>query len=281
MVEGMGTPAPDGGLIESGALARLREFSEALGRGDTQAALAAARDACLAEPNRQGYLGHLKPDGVLILHLSNRNLDLNGPAQAVAKAAGGVALIQHFRPTPDQDRGGWPSPEDAVIIGKSAPPWSRLCTIPAGGCQIGYGAALDRRLHQPVRGPLATADAEIRSQQRRLDRDFHADDRLGRKALFAAGEAHTLGGGGLDADRSMGSPSSSAIRARMASRCGLILGRSQMSVRSALITWPPLACASSTAWRRNRSEDAPFHFGSAAGSAVRCRPRRWRPARRR
>ena len=67
----------------------------------------------------QGYLGHLKPDGVLILHLSNRNLDLNGPAQAVAKAAGGVALIQHFRPTPDQDRGGWPSPEDAVIIGKS------------------------------------------------------------------------------------------------------------------------------------------------------------------
>ncbi|MFI4966116.1 MAG: spermidine synthase, partial [Caulobacterales bacterium] len=42
----------------------------------------------------RGYLTHLKPDGVLILHLSNRNLDLNGPAQAVARAAGGVALIQ-------------------------------------------------------------------------------------------------------------------------------------------------------------------------------------------
>jgi SAM-dependent methyltransferase len=67
----------------------------------------------------RGYLTHLKPDGVLILHLSNRNLDLNGPAQAVARAAGGVALIQHYRPTPRQDLGGWPSPEDAVIIARS------------------------------------------------------------------------------------------------------------------------------------------------------------------
>jgi SAM-dependent methyltransferase len=67
----------------------------------------------------QGYLTHLKPDGVLILHLSNRNLELNGPAQAVAKAAGGVALIQHYRPGPTQDLGGWPSPEDAVIVARS------------------------------------------------------------------------------------------------------------------------------------------------------------------
>jgi SAM-dependent methyltransferase len=67
----------------------------------------------------RGYLTHLKPDGVLILHLSNRNLDLNGPAQAVAKAAGGVALIQHYRPKPGADLGGWPSPEDAVIVARS------------------------------------------------------------------------------------------------------------------------------------------------------------------
>ena len=67
----------------------------------------------------RGYLTKLKPDGVLILHLSNRNLDLNGAAQAVAKAAGGVALIQHYRPKEGQDRGGWPSPEDAVIIARS------------------------------------------------------------------------------------------------------------------------------------------------------------------
>jgi SAM-dependent methyltransferase len=67
----------------------------------------------------RGYLTHLKPDGVLILHLSNRNLDLDGPAEAVAQAAGGVALVQHFRPKPGQDLAGWPSPEDAVIVARS------------------------------------------------------------------------------------------------------------------------------------------------------------------
>jgi SAM-dependent methyltransferase len=67
----------------------------------------------------KGYLGKLKPDGVLILHLSNRNLDLNGPAQAVARAAGGVSLIQHYRPAPGQDLAGWPSAEDAVIVARS------------------------------------------------------------------------------------------------------------------------------------------------------------------
>ncbi len=67
----------------------------------------------------RGYLTHIKPDGVLILHLSNRNLDLNGPAQAVAKAAGGVALIQHYRPDRNADRAGWPSAEDAVIVARS------------------------------------------------------------------------------------------------------------------------------------------------------------------
>jgi SAM-dependent methyltransferase len=73
----------------------------------------------LTEQAVRGYLTHMKPDGVLILHLSNRNLDLNGPAQAVAKAVGGVALIQHYRPAAGVDLAGWPSPEDAVIIGRS------------------------------------------------------------------------------------------------------------------------------------------------------------------
>jgi hypothetical protein len=40
----------------------------------------------------KGYLTKLKPDGVLILH---------------------------FRPKPDEDRAGWPSPEDAVIVARS------------------------------------------------------------------------------------------------------------------------------------------------------------------
>lgn len=65
----------------------------------------------------KGYLTKLKPDGVLILHLSNRNLDLLGPAAAVAKAAGGYAAVQQYRPldTPEA-RGAWESPEDAIIV---------------------------------------------------------------------------------------------------------------------------------------------------------------------
>lgn len=66
-----------------------------------------------------GYLGHLKPDGVLILHLSNRHLELNGPAQAAALAAGGVALLQQNRVQPGRG-GDWESDEDAVIVGRSA-----------------------------------------------------------------------------------------------------------------------------------------------------------------
>jgi len=67
----------------------------------------------------RGYLTHVKADGVLILHLSNRNLDLKAPAQAVAKAAGGVAMIQEYRPDAAV-RAQWASAEDAVIVGRSA-----------------------------------------------------------------------------------------------------------------------------------------------------------------
>jgi len=64
----------------------------------------------------RGYLSKLKPDGVVILHLSNRNLELNGPAQAVAKAAGGYALIQTYEAP---RTGDWDSSEDAVVIGRT------------------------------------------------------------------------------------------------------------------------------------------------------------------
>lgn len=66
----------------------------------------------------QGYLARIKPDGVIVLHLSNRNLDLMGPAQAVARAAGGRALVQGYRP--DQSaQGSWESAEDVVIVARS------------------------------------------------------------------------------------------------------------------------------------------------------------------
>ncbi|MGA0607154.1 spermidine synthase [Phenylobacterium sp. VNQ135] len=66
----------------------------------------------------RGYLQQLKPDGVIILHLSNRNLDLLGPAQAVARAAGGRALKQTYRPAKDP-QGSWESAEDAVIVARN------------------------------------------------------------------------------------------------------------------------------------------------------------------
>lgn len=66
----------------------------------------------------RAYLTHIKPDGVLILHLSNRNLDLNAPAMAVAKAAGGYALLQEHR-APSNSPSMWESAEDALIIARS------------------------------------------------------------------------------------------------------------------------------------------------------------------
>lgn len=66
----------------------------------------------------KGYLTKLKPDGVLVLHLSNRNLELRGPAMAVAKAAGGYALLQRHRKA-DSSPNYWESGEDVLIIGRS------------------------------------------------------------------------------------------------------------------------------------------------------------------
>ncbi len=59
-IDGLGnaTTAKQGALAstrtnaDQASLATLRDFSDALRRGDSQAALAAARDACLAEPKR-------------------------------------------------------------------------------------------------------------------------------------------------------------------------------------------------------------------------------------
>ncbi|WP_374470540.1 spermidine synthase [Phenylobacterium sp.] len=65
----------------------------------------------------RGYLRKLKPDGVLILHLSNRNLELLGPAQAVVRAAGGHGYLQKRRVI-----GGdafWEADEDAIVVGRT------------------------------------------------------------------------------------------------------------------------------------------------------------------
>jgi hypothetical protein len=65
------------------------------------------------------YLAKIKPDGVIILHLSNRNLELDGPAQAVALAAGGHALLQVHHADPALPN-MWESSEDAVIVARTS-----------------------------------------------------------------------------------------------------------------------------------------------------------------
>ncbi len=64
------------------------------------------------------YLAKIKPDGVVILHLSNRNLELDGPAQAVALAAGGYAMLQVHYADPHLPE-MWESSEDAVIVART------------------------------------------------------------------------------------------------------------------------------------------------------------------
>ena len=65
----------------------------------------------------RGYLSRIKPDGVLILHLSNRNLELRGPAMAVAKAAGGTALLQTYSQSCRSPQ-YWESGEDVLIVAR-------------------------------------------------------------------------------------------------------------------------------------------------------------------
>ena len=66
----------------------------------------------------RGYLTHIKPDGVLVMHLSNRNLDLVSPAMAVAKAAGGVALVQRHEEAKEAPSLA-ESSEDALVIARN------------------------------------------------------------------------------------------------------------------------------------------------------------------
>jgi hypothetical protein len=66
----------------------------------------------------RGYLTHIKPDGVVILHLSNRNLDLLSPAMAVASAAGGHALLQRHD-SAERSPDLWEATEDALVVARS------------------------------------------------------------------------------------------------------------------------------------------------------------------
>ena len=65
----------------------------------------------------RSYLARLKPEGVVVMHLTNRNLELMSPVAAVAKAAGGIALQQRYQPAPGFIR-FTDSREDALLIAR-------------------------------------------------------------------------------------------------------------------------------------------------------------------
>jgi len=64
------------------------------------------------------YLRKIKPDGIIILHLSNRHLELVFPAASVARAAGGSALFQPYRADAGKPR-YWASSEDVMLVARS------------------------------------------------------------------------------------------------------------------------------------------------------------------
>lgn len=64
------------------------------------------------------YFRAIKPDGMVMLHLSNRNLALEAPAAATAKAVGATALIQTFVPSKGTT-GIAAAPSEVMILAKS------------------------------------------------------------------------------------------------------------------------------------------------------------------
>jgi predicted O-methyltransferase YrrM len=64
------------------------------------------------------YLTKIKPDGVVVLHLSNRNLNLLQPAQASALAAGAATLFRKHTADPNLPF-LWESSEDVVIMARN------------------------------------------------------------------------------------------------------------------------------------------------------------------
>ena len=102
--------------------ARLSLASERAGQYDLLLIDAFSSDAIpahlLTVEAMKLYLDRLKPDGIVILHLSNRHLELIDPVTQVARAAGGHALVQrHFA---DDSNSILDSDEDAVIVARDA-----------------------------------------------------------------------------------------------------------------------------------------------------------------
>jgi spermidine synthase len=75
------------------------------------------------------YLRALKPDGVLLMHLTNRHLALEAPAAAAAERLGASALFQSYRPPEDVHR-MVAAPTRVVLIAKSPEALERFADDP-------------------------------------------------------------------------------------------------------------------------------------------------------
>ena len=99
------------------------------------------------------YLGLLRPDGLLLLHLSNRNLALEPSAAATARAIGAPALVQYFLPA-RMGGGIAASPTESRADRKL---WARdrdFFQRPSLDDSPRYGwSTMERRLYQRLRRP--------------------------------------------------------------------------------------------------------------------------------
>jgi hypothetical protein len=72
----------------------------------------------LTEEALRGYLRVIKPDGVVLLHLSNRNLEIDSSAASTIRAIGAPALAQDYNEDLDKPF-GWEASTDAVIFARN------------------------------------------------------------------------------------------------------------------------------------------------------------------
>jgi len=76
------------------------------------------------------YLSRVKPDGLLMLHVSNRHMDLSGPALAAAAVAGVPAVKLEFRPTAAQaDR--MALAQEVIVLSRTPAVLARAAPAPA------------------------------------------------------------------------------------------------------------------------------------------------------
>ena len=75
------------------------------------------------------YLRALKPDGIILVHVTNRNLALEAPVAATVKEAGAVALMQAFAPPADASTIA-ASPSQVMLVAKTRAALKRFTSDP-------------------------------------------------------------------------------------------------------------------------------------------------------